>query len=74
MELVVNGTAQQCVDGQTVAALVSALMEQQPTQIGLSSQRVAVAVNSTVVPRSQWSITSLREGDAVELLTAVAGG
>lgn len=35
---------------------------------------VAVAVNSAVVPRSQWAGRALAEGDDVELVTAVQGG
>lgn len=35
---------------------------------------VAVAVNGTVVPRSAWGTTALRDGDAVEVVTAVQGG
>ena len=35
---------------------------------------IAVAVNSEVVPRSEWSTTILRPGDRVEIVTAAAGG
>ncbi|MET7364222.1 sulfur carrier protein ThiS [Streptomyces sp. NPDC005566] len=35
---------------------------------------VAAAVNEAVVPRSQWPVTALGEGDRVEVLTAVQGG
>ncbi|MGO4186894.1 sulfur carrier protein ThiS [Pseudarthrobacter sp. TAF60_1] len=35
---------------------------------------VAVAHNSEVVPRSQWFVTALADGDNVELVTAVQGG
>jgi sulfur carrier protein len=35
---------------------------------------VAAAVNETVVPRGRWAATELREGDRVEVLTAVQGG
>ncbi len=35
---------------------------------------VAVARNSEVVPRSQWYVTALADGDDVELVTAVQGG
>ncbi len=35
---------------------------------------VAVARNSEVVPRSQWSATALADGDELELVTAVQGG
>ncbi|MDX6312318.1 MAG: sulfur carrier protein, partial [Streptomyces sp.] len=35
---------------------------------------VAAALNETVVPRGQWPATALRDGDRVEVLTAVQGG
>ena len=35
---------------------------------------VAVAVGDDVVPRDDWPARSLREGDTVEIVTAVQGG
>jgi sulfur carrier protein len=35
---------------------------------------VAVAVNGDVVPRSAWPDLPLRDGDTIEVLTAVPGG
>lgn len=35
---------------------------------------VAVAVNATVVPRDRWSAWPLRDGDVVDVVTAVQGG
>src|SRR3954465_7569592 len=35
---------------------------------------VAVAIDGEVVPRSEWSRTSLREGQKVEVLAAIQGG
>lgn len=35
---------------------------------------VAVAVNGEVVPRAAWAACMLRDGDQVEVLTAVQGG
>lgn len=66
MELTVNGDAARVEDGTTVADLVAARAE--------DHRRVAVAVNADVVPRSAWADTPLRDGDAVEVLVAVAGG
>ena len=66
MRLVVNGDPAELEDGLTVAALVERRAEEH--------RRVAVAVNADVVPRSSWSTTALRDGDAVEVLVAVAGG
>lgn len=35
---------------------------------------VAVAMNGTVVPRSQWPRTRVEAGDVIEVVTAVQGG
>lgn len=35
---------------------------------------VAVALDSTVVPRSQWHATALTDGQNVEIITAMQGG
>jgi sulfur carrier protein len=66
MNLTVNGDLTQVADGLSVAALVA---ERAPDH-----RRIAVAVNADVVPRSAWPSTVLHEGDAVEVLVAVAGG
>ena len=66
MRLNLNGTSTELADGTTVAGLVAERADQ--------DRRVAVAVNSEVVPRSAWASTLLDEDDDVELLAAVAGG
>lgn len=66
MRLSLNGERTELTDGTTVAELVADRADQ--------DRRVAVAVNSEVVPRSAWASTSLDEDDDVELLAAVAGG
>ena len=66
MRVTVNGVATEVDDDATVADLVAARTEEH--------RRVAVAVNADVVPRSHWGSTQLADGDAVEVLVAVAGG
>lgn len=66
MRLSLNGASTELADGTTVAGLVAERAD--------PDRRVAVAVNSEVVPRSAWASTSLAEDDDVELLAAVAGG
>ena len=66
MNVTVNGERVELADGLSVAALVA---DRAPDH-----RRIAVAVNADVVPRSAWPSTVLREGDAVEVLAAVAGG
>jgi sulfur carrier protein len=59
-------------DGKDVAGdvSVSGLVEEQ----GRSERGTAVAINGEVVPKSEWSTTHLRDGDNVEILSAVGGG
>ncbi len=66
MNVTVNGDPAELADGLSVAALVA---DRAP-----DSRRIAVAVNADVVPRSAWPSTVLHDGDAVEVLVAVAGG
>lgn len=66
MKLVINGEVEEWADGQTLAQLVAARM--------LSDRGVAAAVDGAVAPRSTWAALVLRDGQAVELLTAVQGG
>ncbi|WP_327103287.1 sulfur carrier protein ThiS [Nonomuraea glycinis] len=66
MKLMVNGAAHEVPDSMTVAQAVQNLTA--------ATTGVAVAVNGEVVTRSSWETTALREGDRVEVLTAVQGG
>jgi sulfur carrier protein len=61
----VNGEARQ-FDAGTVADVVATLTT--------ASRGVAVAVDGTVVPRSEWDRTTLRDGAVVEVLVATQGG
>jgi sulfur carrier protein len=40
----------------------------------VSIRGVAVAVNGSVVPKSEWSVAAIHDGDVVEIVTAAAGG
>jgi sulfur carrier protein len=68
MTVVLNGEPRALPDGATVVEAVAAFA---PPRVG---DRVAVARNGEVVPRSAWASTALAEGDRIELLAAVQGG
>jgi sulfur carrier protein len=61
-----NGEQRELPDGTTMEQAVAAL-----TTVGTG---VAAAVNGDVVPRGSWAATPLRDGDQVEVVTAVQGG
>ena len=61
-----NGLERAEHDNCTVAALMLAE--------GIPQRGVAVAINSSVLRRSEWATTAVQPGDSVEIVTAVAGG
>ena len=40
----------------------------------INSQNIAVAVNLSVIPRSQFPQTVIKDGDAIDIIQPVAGG
>ena len=68
MIVAVNGTATELPDGATVAGVLAEL------NVATVGRGVAVAVQGEVVPRGEWVSTSLRDGDRVEVVSAIQGG
>jgi sulfur carrier protein len=66
MQIQLNGQPREIADGLTVNALILSITG--------SARGSAAVVDGEVVPRSAWSDTALRDGQAVELITAVQGG
>ena len=66
VQVKLNGEPHELPDG---AALAQAI-----TEVTDLASGVAAAVNGDVVPRSSWAATPLRDGDQVEVVTAVQGG
>lgn len=66
MNVTINGEAQELADGVTLAQVVADRLK--------SDRGVAAAVDGEVAPKTTWSEVVLRDGQAVELLTAVQGG
>jgi sulfur carrier protein len=78
MNITVNGARHSVADAASLSTLVSQITGRPLAPNGQATDGrkigVAVAHNSEVVPRSQWYVTALAEGDDVELVTAVQGG
>ncbi|MDJ0383352.1 sulfur carrier protein ThiS [Streptomyces sp. G-G2] len=62
----VNGEPREISAGTTLDAVVATL--------SAAPRGVAAALNESVVPRGQWPLTPVGDGDRVEVLTAVQGG
>ncbi|MGM9472147.1 sulfur carrier protein ThiS [Pseudarthrobacter sp. YS3] len=78
MIITLNGSQHAVADDASISTLVSQITGRPLAANGQATDGkklgVAVAHNSEVVPRSQWYVTALAEGDDVELVTAVQGG
>ena len=61
-----NGEPRELPEGTTLDQAVTALTA--------APAGIAAAVNGDVVPRGSWTGTQLRDGDQVEVVTAVQGG
>ncbi len=68
MAVRLNGDELAVPAGATVAEIVGA------TGVGPESRGIAVALDGEVVRRADWTTTVVRDGQRVEVLTAVQGG
>lgn len=66
ISITLNGSPRQIAEETTVESIVK--------EITSATQGIAVAVDSNVVRRGDWAVTSLHDGAHVDILTAVQGG
>jgi len=66
MHVVLNGEERSVNAKLSLAELVQ--------QLGMKADRVAVELNRSIVPRTHWEKTLLREGDRLEIVHFVGGG
>jgi sulfur carrier protein len=66
VQVLVNGQAREIAAGSTVDQVVAAVTD--------LDSGIAVAVNGEVLPRRGWPATPVRDGDQLEIVTAVQGG
>jgi sulfur carrier protein len=66
MNIILNGTSKQLTSAQNLSDVVNSFCKQ--------SRHVITELNGTIVPSDQWALTSLKDGDALELVTFVGGG
>jgi sulfur carrier protein len=73
MRIRLNGETHDLPDGLTLLQLLERLGLLKPN-VPLRRQGLAVERNREVVPSSQFAETPLRDGDALEIVTAFPGG
>lgn len=66
MEIILNGERTEISSNTTLSQLVETMAK--------DTSGMAVAVNNSVVPKSDWESTQLNPGDKVLLIIASQGG
>ncbi|WP_054181193.1 sulfur carrier protein ThiS [Trabulsiella odontotermitis] len=66
MQIQFNDEPVQCAGGSTVADLLE--------QLGQHKPGIALALNQQVLPREQWAVHPLQDGDNILLFQVIAGG
>jgi len=64
--LIINGQPRSFAAPLNVAGLIE--------QLELQGKRVALERNGEIVPRGQFGLLDLNDGDALEIVVAVGGG
>ena len=66
MDIMLNGESRTVPDNITVLGLLDIL--------NIRHQRVAVELNQNIVKKDRYGSTTLNEGDALEVVSFMAGG
>jgi sulfur carrier protein len=66
MNITINGTSQPLTSAKYLSEIVGTFCKQ--------SKHVIAELNGTIIPADQWASTSLKDNDALELVTFVGGG
>lgn len=66
ISIILNGEKHTVPKGTSVEALLG--------QLGIQGRRLAVEVDSAVIPRSSHAARTLAEGERVEIVHAIGGG
>lgn len=67
MEITINDKTQSVSNGDKLLQAVE-------KEIGLNTKGIAVALNETVIPKSEWSKVQLQNNDQIIIIKATQGG
>jgi thiamine biosynthesis protein ThiS len=62
------------VNGETLSVPKDSSLTQLIELLSLGNNRIAVELNQEIVPRSEYDLLQLREGDSLEIVQAIGGG
>ncbi len=67
MEILINNQKQIVTENTTLQAIVNA-------QLGDKQKGIAVAINDTVIPKSNWETHIIQSNDNILIIKATQGG
>jgi len=66
IKVTVNGESMQLYSPDNLNELLKTLR--------MENSRIAIELNRQIIPHSQYAMTAIREGDRIEIITAIGGG
>lgn len=66
MQIFINDSPITCPENSSLSEILSAN--------GIPVQNIAVAIDSTVIPKAQWDTTRVGDGSRIMIIKAVQGG
>jgi len=66
IKIIVNGDAKKISDQLTLAKTLN--------ELNIDKRMISIAVNSDFVAKDQYELLIIKENDAIEILTPIAGG
>ncbi len=67
MEILINNQKQTITENTTLQAIVNA-------QLGDKQKGIAIAINDTVIPKSDWETHIIQSNDNILIIKATQGG
>ncbi|WP_036771606.1 sulfur carrier protein ThiS [Photorhabdus australis] len=62
------------VNDQTIEITAPLVVQQLLEQLGRMQPGTSLAINQTIIPRSEWNTHQINDGDNILLFQAIAGG
>jgi sulfur carrier protein len=66
MNVIVNNNSRSILEESSVQAMAA--------QLKIESKGIAIAINQTVISKSDWSTIQLKENDNITIIKATQGG
>lgn len=62
------------INGETRSLSVNTSLQQLVAELGLENKRLAIEINSEIVPRSEYPKYLIQDADKIEIVQAIGGG